>query len=70
MSKDNKPQKGAQVQSLPERCPVMECKKTVQRMHFCEEHFGWYKEGLINKKGVKPTDFDKKYQLFLRKKAA
>lgn len=71
MSNDKKPQQqGGNVQQMPDRCPVAECKKAVKRMHFCEEHFGWYKEGLINKKGEKPSDFDKKYQQFLRKKAA
>jgi hypothetical protein len=32
----------------------------------------WFKEGLVNKKGQKPTDFDKKYQAFMHrtKKAA
>jgi hypothetical protein len=51
-------------------CPVEACKKPVTRMHFCNDHFGWYKEGLINKKGEKPSDFDKKFQHFMRKKAA
>ena len=67
MSKDKKE---ASVTSLPDKCPVADCKKGVQRMHFCEEHFAWYKEGLINKRGLKPTDFDKKYQNFMRKRAA
>jgi hypothetical protein len=32
----------------------------------------WFKEGLVNKKGQKPTDFDKKFQAFQmrHKKAA
>jgi hypothetical protein len=68
MSKDNK-QNGAAAPST-DRCPVADCKKGVKRMHFCDEHFMWFKEGLINKKGERPTDFDKKYQLFMRKKAA
>jgi hypothetical protein len=67
MSKENKPNN---VATLPDRCPTEGCKKPVARMHFCEEHFAWYKEGLINKRGVKPTDFDKKYQHWMRKKAA
>jgi len=65
MSKDNKNQP-----ATPDRCPVADCKKPVSRMHFCGEHFLWYKEGLVNKHGVKPSDFDKKYQSFTRKKAA
>ena len=59
MSKDKKE---ASVTSLPDKCPVADCKKGV--------HFAWYKEGLINKRGLKPTDFDKKYQNFMRKRAA
>lgn len=66
MSKENK----ANAAPSTDRCPVADCKKGVQRMHFCNEHFTWYKEGLINKHGVRPTDFDKKYQQFMRKKAA
>lgn len=67
MSKDSK---NAAPGASTDRCPVSECKKGVQRMHFCNEHFLWYKEGLINKRGEKPTDFDKKYQNYMRKKAA
>ena len=67
MAKETKVQN---VESLPDRCPTEGCKKPIKRMHFCEEHFVWYKEGLINKRGQKPSDFDKKYQNFMRKKAA
>jgi hypothetical protein len=72
MSNDNKGPnaKPQNVTSLPERCPAPECKKGIARMHFCEEHFIWYKEGLINKRGQKASDFDKKYQNYMRKKAA
>ncbi len=69
MSNDKKPVPGA-VASVPDRCPAEGCKSGVKRMHFCEEHFAWYKEGLINKKGLRPSDFDKKYQNYMRKKAA
>jgi hypothetical protein len=70
MSNEKKNQGGATVATLPDRCPTEGCKSAVKRMHFCEEHFLWYKEGLINKKGQKPSDFDKKYQNYMRKKAA
>lgn len=53
-----------------ERCQAESCKKSIERMHFCAEHFTWYKEGLINKRGVRPTDFDKKYQSYMHKKAS
>lgn len=54
------------------KCPVEACGKKAERMEFCNEHFMWFKEGLVNRKGEKPRDFDKKYQDFLRrnKKAA
>jgi hypothetical protein len=63
MGKDNK---GPSV----DRCLAEGCKHSIERLHFCNEHFGWYKEGLINKRGERPSDFDKKYQAFLHRKAA
>jgi hypothetical protein len=56
------------VAELVSRCPV--CKGKTHRAGFCNEHFMWFKEGLVNRKGEKPKDFDKKYQNFLRKQAA
>ena len=53
---------GNNVAQLPSRCPVEGCGKKVERSAFCSEHFGWFKEGLINRQGQKPKDFDKKYQ--------
>ena len=53
------------------QCLSEECKKKASRAGFCEEHYVWFKEGLLNKKGQRPSDFDKKHQAFLaRKKAA
>jgi hypothetical protein len=49
------------------KCPVEKCGKTSERLHFCGEHFDWFKSGLVNKRGERPTDFDKKFQLYLRK---
>lgn len=48
-------------------CCVDKCKGKNERMNFCSEHYMWFKEGLINKKGVRPSDFDKKYQAFMMK---
>ena len=48
-------------------CPV--CEKKAKKMNFCEEHFMWFKQGLVNRRGEKPSDFDKKYRAFLRKEA-
>lgn len=53
---------------LPKQCPV--CRGKVKRAGFCEEHFLWFKEGLVNRDGEKPKDFDKKYQSFMRRRAA
>lgn len=44
------------------RCPV--CSGKPVRAGFCEEHFHWFKFGLVNKKGEKPVDFDKKFMAF------
>lgn len=52
-------------------CCVEKCTKKSDKMNFCPEHYMWFKEGLVTKKGEKPTDFDKKYQAFVsRKKSA
>lgn len=67
--KNKKPQQPGQVVQLPSRCPVDSCGKKAQRSKFCNEHFFWFKEGLVNKSGEKPKDFDKKYQAFLHRKA-
>lgn len=53
--------------SVADLCPVDGCSEPVKKMHFCKEHFVWFKEGLVNKKGERPTDFDKKYQHYLRR---
>ncbi len=72
MAKDKNPPKDGNVVSLTASvCCVEKCGKKADRMNFCPEHYMWFKEGLVSKKGVKPSDFDKKYQDYLmRKKAA
>lgn len=73
MSKDKKPNpNGGDLLQMPTNCCVDKCGKKVARMTFCGEHYEWFKEGLINRKGERPTDFDKKYQSYLMrtKKAA
>jgi hypothetical protein len=67
MAKENKgpnPNAGGNVVAIS-MCPVEKCGKKASRSEFCEEHFGWFKEGLINRAGEKPKDFDKKFQAFL-----
>lgn len=51
------------------KCPVEKCGQGSQRLQFCGEHFLWFKAGLINKRGEKPSDFDKKYQAYMHKHA-
>ena len=67
-----KPAEASNVVALPTTCCVEKCGKKGDRLNFCSEHYGWFKEGLINKKGQRPSDFDKKYQDYLQrsKKAA
>jgi hypothetical protein len=53
------------------RCKAEGCNKKSSRADFCEEHFEWFKMGLITKEGKKVPDFDKKMLAFeTRKKAA
>lgn len=61
------PNQGGNVSQIPERCPVDKCGKKTERSSFCKEHFIWFKEGLVSRKGEKPKDFDKKYQAFARR---
>ena len=51
----------------PDQETMEACGKKPRRSVFCEEHFLWFKEGLVNRKGEKPKDFDKKHQAFLRR---
>lgn len=54
------------------KCKSDGCKSKEARFGFCEEHFVWFKEGLITKEGHKCADFEKKYYQFVgkQKKAA
>ena len=76
MAKDNKgkaeaPAAGGSVTPMNTTCTVEKCTAKADRLGFCKEHYTWFKEGLVNKKGQKPSDFDKKYQAYMmRKKAA
>ncbi|MCB0348515.1 MAG: hypothetical protein KDD37_06745 [Bdellovibrionales bacterium] len=46
------------------RCCADGCTKRDTRANFCNEHFTWYKEGLITGEGHKAKDFDKKLQQY------
>ena len=46
------------------KCQAEGCKSKPSKAGFCNEHFTWFKEGLITKEGLKAADFDKKYYQF------
>ncbi len=41
-------------------CIADGCKKSTELAEFCNQHFIWFKLGLITKKGTKAKDFEKK----------
>lgn len=57
------------VVAMPSRCPVEGCGKKATKAEFCDEHFIWFKEGLISRDGKKPKDFDKKYRAYMARVA-
>ncbi len=70
MAKEHKKEdKPNNVMSLPQKCKSDDCKQKDMRMGFCDEHFVWYKEGLITTKGEIVKDFDKKFQAFMHRKS-
>lgn len=59
---------GAPVSNLPTACKADGCKKKSSKMDFCDEHYDWFKFGLITREGSKPIDFDKKMQSYMKHK--
>lgn len=59
---------GNNVANLPTRCAAEGCSKKTDVLNFCNEHYEWFKWGLITKQGKKPTDFDKKFIAFNARK--
>ena len=45
-------------------CKCAGCKKHQARFSFCDDHYEWFKFGLITKEGKKVMDFDKKLSHF------
>lgn len=73
MAKENtKPEPSNVLSMTPSTtCCVEKCTQKGVKLNFCGEHYTWFKEGLVNKKGQRPSDFDKKFQAYsTRKKAA
>lgn len=58
----------APVSNLPTACKAQGCKKKSDKLDFCNEHYDWFKFGLITREGAKPIDFDKKYQSYMKHK--
>ncbi len=49
-----------------DRCKVEGCKSKSTKAGFCDEHYTWFKEGLVTVGGQFAKDFDKKYQNFMK----
>ena len=52
----------------PSKCTAEACSKKPSRAGFCEEHYEWFKEGMLTMEGYRAKDFDKKYHAWLRRK--
>ena len=61
MGKGKKPEV---VGTVIEHCKCEGCKKPEARFTFCNDHYEWFKFGLITKQGKKVGDFDKKSEHF------
>lgn len=67
-----KPQQSApQSNVIPlTRCSAEGCSKKTDHANFCNEHYDWFKFGLITRDGKRPSDFDKKFQAYKKNRAA
>ena len=63
------PSSGDNVVSL-NRCCTDGCSKKADLTNFCTEHYDWFKYGLVTREGKRPSDFDKKYQSYMKRRAA
>ena len=46
------------------KCCAEGCGKKTDILTFCNEHYDWFKFGLITKAGKRPSDFDKKWTAY------
>lgn len=68
--KNPAPQQGAKVVQLKaDGCIAEGCKLQPKRAGFCDEHYTWFKEGLVTKDGRRPIDFEKKFYNFQQRRA-
>lgn len=56
------------IQLSAHKCLADNCKAKPTLAGFCNEHYAWFKEGLITKEGHKAKDFDKKYYAYSQRK--
>lgn len=59
---------GAQVNNASSEttgCKASGCRKSDAQFGFCAEHFDHFKFGLINRKGKKVPDYDKKFDHYV-----
>lgn len=61
---------GDNLAQISDRCKAEGCKAGSHKMSFCNEHYAWFKFGLVNKEGKKVPDFDKKWDAFAKFKVA
>jgi hypothetical protein len=60
---------GKVVQLKGDGCITEGCKLKPARAGFCDEHYTWFKEGLVTKDGRRPIDFEKKFFNFQQRRA-
>jgi hypothetical protein len=54
----------------PTHCRFSNCKHSIQKFGFCQEHFEMYMAGVVRGDGTKPVDFEKKMEQFLANRKA
>ena len=67
-SSEQKPHSSSNVVSIVvDRCKAEGCKSKQTKAGFCDEHFIWFKEGLVTVDGHHAKDFEKKYQNYMNR---
>jgi hypothetical protein len=55
------------IKMFSDQCSAEGCTKKSSRAGFCDEHYLWFKEGLITIQGRKAKDFERKIERFMEK---
>jgi hypothetical protein len=53
---------------LPDGCHGWGCKAKAHKFNFCDEHFDQFKFGLVKKTGEQVSDYEKKFEHYMRHK--